>query len=340
MRADRLLSLMRLLQSGGNMTAHELAERLEVSERTIYRDLDALSAAGIPVYASRGPGGGCALQEDYRASMIGLSASEVRSLFMSGQAGPLADLGLGKPMEDALLKVLATLPSAQRRDAARARQRVHLDAASWNRPSEEVPHLRTLQAGVWEERCLCLAYQKNDSELVERVVSPYGLVAKAGVWYLVGAVEEQIRVFRVSRVRDAKLLDETFEYPAGFDLANYWAEWCLQFKTNLPRYEVKVRVSPPTVPTLPYVFGEGMRSLTAQAAPDVEGWITIPLVFETLEEARSRLMGFGLGLEVLEPRELRESIMKLAEDLVEFYSKSSLTLSRKLGITSPPSSSS
>lgn len=323
MRADRLLSLMRLLQAGGNITAHELAQRLEVSERTIYRDLDALSAAGIPVYAARGPGGGLALQEDYRASMIGLSASEVRSLFMSGVPGPLADLGLGKPMEDALLKVLSTLPSGQRRDAARARQRVHLDAAGWNRPDEEVPHLRTIQNAVWEERCLCLSYQKSDSELVERLVEPYGLVAKASVWYLVGKVEGQMRVFRVSRVQGAKLLNEHFEYPEDFDLAAYWAEWCLQFKYNLlPRYIVKVRVSPAAQVMLPYVFGEGMRNLMAQSGlPDAEGWIILPLNFDSLEVARSRLLGFGAALEVLEPPELRDSLIKLAEELINFYAK-------------------
>jgi predicted DNA-binding transcriptional regulator YafY len=313
---------MLLLQTNGSMTARELSERLEVSERTIYRDLDALSGAGIPVYAERGPGGGLALSEDYRTSLTGLNESEVRSLFMSGVPGPLADLGLGKPMEDALLKLLASLPSTQRQDATRARQRIYLDAAGWNRPDEEVPHLKTMQEAIWQERRLCLIYRRGDkSEASERIVDPYGLVAKATVWYLVGAVEGQVRVFRVSRVNDAHLLDEHFQYPADFDLATYWTGWLVQFRTSLPRYPVTVRVSPQAIPILPMIFGEGIHTTIEKSGPpDAEGWRTLPLVFDSAEVARGRLLSFGAQLEVLEPPELRESIVKLAAELLDFYS--------------------
>ncbi len=323
MRADRLLSILLMLQTGGRITAQELAERLEVSGRTIYRDLDALSAAGIPVYAERGPGGGCALLEDYKTDLTGLNEAEIRTLFMSGAAGPLADLGLGRALEDALLKLLASLPSATRRDAERARQRLHLDAAGWNRPEEAVPHLRTIQEAVWQDRQLCLVYRRGDAaQAVERLVEPYGLVAKATVWYLVGASEGEVRVFRVSRMADARLTDTTFSRPKDFDLAAYWTEWCSQFKAGLPRYPVTLRVSPEGTNLLPHALGEGVRAIIERAgSADTAGWRTLSLHFESLENARSRLLGLGTTVEVIEPAELRESFLTLTRELAAFYAQ-------------------
>ena len=322
MRADRLLSLLLLLQAKGRTTAQELAERLEVSERTIYRDLDALSMAGIPVFAERGPGGGCTLAEDYRTNLTGLSETEVRTLFMSGARGPLADLGLGKSMEDALLKLLASLPSHHRRDAEIARQRIHLDAAGWNRTEELVPYLSVIQEALWQERRLHLQYRRGaTNELVTGLVEPYGLVAKASIWYLVAQSEANLRAFRVSRIHGATLSNETFSYPSNFDLANYWAEWCEQFITGLPRYPVTVRVAPQGIPILPHLFGEGIRLVVEQAPPaDSEGWITIPLLFQSLENARGRLLALGSLVEVLEPTELRHSLIQQVEEIVAFYS--------------------
>jgi predicted DNA-binding transcriptional regulator YafY len=170
-----------LLQTRKKVTAQTLAKRLEVSERTIYRDLEALSSAGIPVYAERGPRGGWSLLEDYRVNLNRLTESEVNTLFMSGAAGPLTDLGLGKAREDALLKLLAALPSVYRSNAERARQRIHLDAASWFHRGEEVPYVPLVQEAVWNDRRLRLTYQRGDNELIERGVDRYGLVAKASV---------------------------------------------------------------------------------------------------------------------------------------------------------------
>lgn len=322
MRADRLLSILLILQSSGRTTAQDLAERLEVSERTIYRDLDALSAAGVPVYAERGPGGGCILAEDYRTNLTGLNEGEVRALFMSGGAAALHDLGLGRTSDDAMLKLFAALPAAYRRDAERARQRLHLDAAGWNRPEEEVPFLRVLQEAVWQDRKLCLVHRRGDGDFVERIVSPYGLVAKASVWYLVAAVEGDIRTFRVSRIQSVLLIEEHFERPADFDLAAFWTAWCVQFKTNLPQYPVTIRIKQETLPWLHHVFGEGIHSKLKRAAPpDSEGRVTLTFNFETLEGARGRLLGLGTMVEVLEPLELRENIFNLAAELVAFYAR-------------------
>jgi predicted DNA-binding transcriptional regulator YafY len=321
MRADRLLTILLHLQTNQRVTAQKLARKLEVSERTIYRDIEALSAAGVPVYAERGPGGGCALLGEYRTSLTGLNEGDVRALLLSGAPGPLADLGLDKALEAALLKLLAVLPSARRPEIERARQRLHLDAAAWNVPvSEEVPHLRAIQEAVWQERKLRLSYRRNDQKLVERVVNPLGLVAKASVWYLVSAVGEERRVYRVSRVQAAELIDEPFTRPAGFDLAAFWAEWCAGFRASLMHYPVTLRAAPAALPTLPAVFGESIYTLIEQAdPPDAEGWITLRLSFEAPEVACSMLLGFGALIEVLEPAELRERITQKAEQIVAFY---------------------
>lgn len=315
-RADRLLILLLLLQTRGRVTAQALAKRLEVSERTIYRDLQALSLAGVPVYAERGPGGGWQLLEDYRTNLTRLTEAEVNTLFMSGIAGPIADLGLGKAGEDALLKLLAALPSMYRRKAEQARERIYLDAAGWFHREEEVPYLQIVQEAVWQDRRLRLSYPRSDCDVAERVVDPYGLVAKASVWYLVAASAGEMRVFRVSRIHAAEVMEETFRRPTDFDLRAFWAQWCMEFETSLYRYPVKLRVAPGAVPELTHVFGDWVQTLIKQAAsPDDEGWITLSLMFEGLPQARARLFALGSMVEVLEPVELRKSMVDLATQI-------------------------
>ena len=221
MRADRLLSLLLLLQTKGRVPARELATLLEVSERTIYRDLDALSAAGVPVYTDRGRGG-CLLTDDFRTTLTGLTETEIRSLFISGTLGPLTELGLAKALDAALLKFVSTLSLANRRDVERVCQKMYLDTAGWFQSPEAVPYLPAIQAAVWQEYKIRLNYRKADGTLVDRLVDPYGLVAKASIWYLVGAVDGEVRVFRVSRVQALAPTDEPSERPQEFDLAAYW----------------------------------------------------------------------------------------------------------------------
>lgn len=320
MRADRLLSLLMLLQIKGRATAQELAERLEVSERTIYRDIEALSIAGVPVYAERGPGGGCMLAEGYRTNLTGLKEAEVRTLFMPGVAGPLTDLGVSKELEAALLKLLAALPSAHQRNIERTRQRLYMDAVGWYHSNEEVPFLQMLQTAVWQDRRVRLTYRKHNGETFERTIDPLGLVAKAGVWYMVAVSHNELRVFRVSRVRNVVLTDEQCQRPEGFNLEQYWATWRHDFQNSLSKYPVKVRISPLFLPILPQVMGETIHSRIEEAGPaDAEGWLTLPLMFETLEHARSYILGFGTMVEVLEPLELRTNIKQLAAGIVEFY---------------------
>ena len=322
MRADRLLILLLLLQTRGRVTAQSLAKRLEVSERTIYRDLEALSLAGVPVYAERGPGGGWKLLEDYRTNLSRLTETEVNTLFMSGIASPMADLGLGKVGEDALLKLLAALPSVYRRNAERARQCIHLDAAGWFHREEEVPCLQVIQEAVWNDRRLRITHQKVDAGVVERVVDPYGLVAKTSIWYMVAATEGEMRVFRVSRIQSVEMTEECFDRPAEFDLRVFWAQWSAEFESSVRGYPVTLRVSPECIPSLSYVFGKSIYTLIKEAdAPDAEGWITLTLRFETLQDARSRLLGLGTMVEVMEPRELRDSLADFAARIATFYAK-------------------
>ena len=320
MRADRLLSLLMVLQIKGRSTAQELAERLEVSERTIYRDIEALSIAGVPVYAERGPGGGCVLAEGYRTNLTGLKEAEVRTLFMPGVTGPLTDLGVSKELEAALLKLLAALPSAHQRNIERTRQRLYMDAVGWYHANEPVPFLQLLQGAVWQDRKVQITYCKGNGEVVERIVDPLGLVAKAGIWYMVAVSHNELRIFRVSRVHAVVLTNEQCQRPEGFNLEQFWATSSRDFLASLSKYPVTVRVSPLFLAILPPAMGETVHSRIEEAGPpDAEGWLTISLTFESLEHARSYILGFGTMIEVLEPLELRTNIKQLAEGIVEFY---------------------
>lgn len=322
MRADRLLSLLMLLQTRGQMTAREMAEELEVSERTIYRDIDALSAAGVPVYAIRGPGGGCALMEGYRTDLTGLTRDEVRALFLISVPAPLADLGLSHQLGAALRKLSAALPVTRRIDEQQLRERIHLDSVWWHQQEEPVPYLRKIQDAVWSDRRLHLTYRLPFQTESERLVDPYGLVAKAGVWYVVCAQGDRIRVYRVSDVLGAREADESFQRPPDFDLGTFWKSWCADYERNRPQYPVTVRVAPGLLRYLPHFFGEPIRDNIARAgSSDAEGWLTLTLSFETFEAARERILGFGRAVEVLEPAALRDSVQDFATQVAALYAR-------------------
>src|ERR1051325_7154818 len=223
MRADRLLSIMLLLQIYRRLTAGELARRLEVSERTIHRDMEALSTAGVPVVAERGAGGGWALVDGYRTNLTGLNGEEIQSLFAATPSRLLSDLSLDKAADAAHVKLLAALPESSRSLAEYARERIHVDSAGWGGAEERAPHLRTIQEAVWQGRRLFIAYARGcESPDAELEVDPLGLVAKGGVWYMVAAVGGDARSYRVSRVRAARLSEEAAARPEGFDLAAFW----------------------------------------------------------------------------------------------------------------------
>ncbi len=242
MRASRLVNLLLLLQSRGGLTAGELADELEVSVRTIHRDVDALSAAGVPIFAERGPHGGIRLVDGYRTRLTGMTADEAEAVFLSGLPGPAAELGLGTVVAAARLKVLAALPAELRSRASRLVERFHLDAAGWFQAGEPVPHLGTVAEAVWEGQALRIEYRRERMP-VARDLGPLGVVLKGGVWYLVATSDGQIRTYRVSRIVSAAPLGHAFERPAGFDLAAYWAESSAAYERDSPRIAVVVRVA-------------------------------------------------------------------------------------------------
>lgn len=318
MRADRLLSILLLLQSRGRMTARELATRLEVSERTIHRDMEALGAAGIPVVAERGTGGGWELLEEYRTNLTGLNPAEIQALALAGPARIMADLGLDKASDAAFLKLLAALPATRRFDAEFVRQRIYVDTGGWHPSGEAVPPtLRALQDAIWQGHRLQLTYGRDDGGTSERVVDPLGLVAKGNVWYLIAAVEGELRTYRVSRVQAARITGEPCVRPIGFDLAAYWEDSKARFVTNLPRYPAVVRVDAAILPRLRYGGWFARIEETGEAGPD--GWIRVAIRFETEEEACSFVLGFGPQIEVLDPAALREKVLRAAERIVAVY---------------------
>lgn len=318
MRADRLISILMLLQTKGQMTAQELADRLEVSPRTIYRDLDALSAAGVPVYAERGPQGGCMLLESYRTNLTGLKEDEVRALFMFTVPGLLADLGADKASEAAMLKLTAALPVPFQKDIERLRHRIHLDAAPWFQPEEPVPFLSLLQTAVWEQRRVRLQYRRGDGLWIKRLVAPYGLVAKTSIWYVVVELHGRYWVYRVSRIQEAEMTDGTFERADSFNLAEYWTQWCRRFERDQEKVAVTLQVAPAGVPNLVPVFGDGLYQVL-EAATTENGRLTFTLTFASEAAACQQLMGLGTAVEILNPPALRQRIAEMSQQLFAFY---------------------
>jgi predicted DNA-binding transcriptional regulator YafY len=320
MRASRLVSLLLLLQTRGRMTAAELATELEVSVRTVHRDVDALAEAGVPIYAERGPHGGVRLVDGYRTRLTGMTGEEAEALFLSGLPGPAAELGLGTVVTAARLKVLAALPPELRTRASRLVERFHLDAAGWFQHGEAVPHLPVLAECVWETRRVEIDYERAD-RTVSRVTEPLGLVLKGGVWYLVARTDEQIRTYRVSRVARADPLEDRFERPENFDLASYWEESSAAYEREAPRIELTVRIPGQRLGLLRAIVGERAIVESEQLGePDENGWISLRLRVDWPEEAPRTLLGMGPDLEVIEPAGVRERIAELARGVMDRYS--------------------
>ncbi|HEX8501242.1 MAG TPA: YafY family protein [Pyrinomonadaceae bacterium] len=318
MRADRLLSIMLLLQIYRRLTAAELARRLEVSERTIHRDMDALSTAGVPVVAERGTGGGWALADGYRTNLTGLNGEEIQTLFAGLPGRLLADLNLGRASDAAHVKLLAALPASSRADAEYARSRIHVDVAGWGSAVEALPHLHTIQEAVWQGRKLRLAYGTGRGEpAAERLVDPLGLVAKGSVWYLVARAGGEVRSYRVSRVASAGLTDEPSERPEGFDLAAFWAGSVARFREEMPRFDATFRAHRSVLHLLHYA-GRFSR-LEEAAEPDAEGWAVVRMRFQFEEDACGLALSFGTRVEVVAPPGLRDKVLKMAEEVVAFY---------------------
>lgn len=324
MRASRLVQLLLMLQSRGRVTAAVLAEELEVSERTIHRDVDALSAAGVPIYAERGPHGGIQLVDGYRTRLTGLTGDEAEALFLSGIPGPAAELGLGTVVAAARLKVLASLPTELRARASRLVERFHLDAAGWFQAGESVPHLAALADAVWESRQLRIRYRRGEGS-VERVIDPLGLVLKGGIWYVVGASEGQVRTYRARRILDAEPTGETFARPQDFELAQHWTESIAAYERSTPHVVVTVRVDPAALGVLADLVGErALRRAERLEDTGDDGWYRLRMSVDWPEEVPGRLLAMGGSLEVLEPAEIRERALELARSAIDRHATSAM----------------
>ncbi|MFG2089009.1 helix-turn-helix transcriptional regulator [Spirillospora sp. NPDC048824] len=320
MRAARLISIVLLLQSRGTMTAGELARELEVSERTVYRDMEALSAAGVPVYADQGRAGGYRLVGGYRTRLTGLTREEAEALFLSGLPGPAGDMGRGDAVAAAELKVLAALPASLRDAPSRAGQRFHLDAPGWFGEAGPPPLLRDLARAVWEDECVELRYRRGDTE-VTRAAEPYGLVLKNGTWYLIARVGGRPRTYRVDRVTEVRPTGSSFERDEDFDLPGHWREQAEAFVRSMLREEVTVRLSPAGMRVLRYAVEPYAAQRAAEGAgePDAQGWVVTALPVESMAVAASELMRLGPEAEVLAPPELRERMADGAARLAGLY---------------------
>ncbi|MFE7860566.1 helix-turn-helix transcriptional regulator [Streptomyces sp. NPDC057403] len=322
MRAARLIKMVLLLQSRSSMTAAELARELEVSERTVTRDAQALSEAGVPVYADRGRAGGYRLIGGYRTRLTGLARSEAEALFLSGVPGALREMGLEDAASAARLKVSAALlPSL--RDASRtAAQRFHLDAPNWFTEPKAPALLPAVADAVWDDRRITARYRGRDTE-VERTLEPYGLVLKAGVWYLCARVAERgtYRVYRIDRFTAVDGGEERFERDEDFDLPAFWEERAEQFARSILRDEVVVRLSEAGARALPHAVdpAAAREALAAAGSPGPDGWVTLTLPVESEEVAHAQLAGLGPEVEVLAPPRLRERFASDAARLAALY---------------------
>ena len=328
MRASRLLAILMLLQTRGRMTADALAAEVEVSVRTIYRDIDQLSAADIPVYGDRGPSGGFALLDGYRTKLTGLTPAEAETLFLAGLPGPAAELGLGGALAAAQLKLTAALPERARAAAQRIAQRVHLDAVGWFRSAEETGLLPAIAQAVWNETFLDVRYNETFLDVrykmgagsVVRRLKPLGLVLKAGVWYLVAQVREQTRTYRVAQILEAAASEERFERPRDFDLAAAWTAAAQAYERGVYRDAAVLRVSPKAMTRLEMLGAPVARAASETAGPpEQDGWRRLTIPIESIDQAAADLIRLGTEIEVLEPAALRRRIADLARAVARVY---------------------
>ncbi len=322
MRASRLLSLLMLLQSRGRVSAQTLAEALEVSVRTIHRDVDELSASGVPIWADRGRLGGFQLQPGWRTRVDGLTAPEAQAIFLSGLPGPAAELGLGEAMASAQLKLLAALPDGWREDARRVSARFHLDPAGWFQGPSANDHLPAIAQAVWSERCVAMRYESWKGEVARRV-DPLGLVLKGGVWYLAARTasgEKGMRTYRLSNILELEVTEESFQRPPDFDLAAWWLASTKRFERKLAVDTAQLRVSASGMKTLRELGAEVAQAAEASASePDEAGWRRVTIPIESITYAASQVLRLGVQAEVIEPAALRRELLERVSAIAALY---------------------
>ena len=320
MRADRLISMVMLLQSHEMMTAEELSVELEVSPRTIYRDVEALNMAGVPIYTDRGPGGGIALIDSYRTTLTGMNEDEARALFMMSIPQSLVDLGVGQNLKSALYKLAAALPQDQIAQAAQTKQRIFLDSSPWKTTTEPVIHLETLQEALWRDNVLRVVFRGYFDSQIEIEVAPLGLVAKMNTWYLLGKMDGYIKVIKVKDILEVGITEKTFYRDENFNLELSWKAWCKTYQDHQPGYPVRAKIIPELTDKISRYLGEEVKYEIIKKGIEPTGeWVEVNLTFENFFAAREILLSLGRAIEVLEPQALRCSVIDYASQIIEFY---------------------
>jgi predicted DNA-binding transcriptional regulator YafY len=315
MKSGRLLGMLLLLQARGRMSARDLAGRLEVSQRTVYRDIDALSAAGVPVHAERGANGGIVLADGYRKALTQFNEDEIRALFAAGN-NLLSDIGIEDGLPRALEKLEGALPEPQRRAASTMRRRVYVDHRRWKQLAQPREHLAQLRVAIWEDRRVRLRYKDQTQKRTERVIDPFGLVAKAGVWYLVARYGAEMRTFRAERILGVEETEERFVRPDDFDLVSFWRQWTTEYEERLPAYPVILRVPPDQAEEVcsyweAHVLDNGARSATH----------LVKVIFPSESTALHQIIAWGDRSEIVEPDTLREMVVARAQEVVNHHSR-------------------
>ena len=327
MQASRLLSILMLLQSRGRTSAQVLADELEVSVRTIYRDVDRLSASGVPIWADPGRHGGFQLREGWRTKLDGLTAPEAQAVFLAGLPGPAAELGLGDALASAQLKLMAALPPEWRDDAQRVGTRFHLDPVDWYREAPGADEkLALIARAVWQPERIAVRYDSWQG-VSERELEPLGLVLKAGTWYVVarsappGGPAKPPRTYRLQGILELEMLGQPFTRPRRFDLAAYWRESTRRFEAELYRGEARLTLSPRGLRLLREQGSAVAEAARRSARPDPrrDGWVTVRVPIESTEQAARQQLKFGADAIVLGPKDLRERMASQLKAMVALY---------------------
>jgi len=317
-KASRLLSILMLLQARTRMTAPALARLLEVSERTVLRDIDQLSAAGVPVWGERGRNGGFLLRAGWSTDLTGLTEAEASALFLAGLPDAATELGLGAAAASARLKVIAGLPAPWREQAGRVADRLHIDPIDWYRVAETPARLREVVAAVWSSRRIEVRYQSWD-RVSERQLDPLGVVLKAGAWYLVARSvrSQRIATYRLANVQQLEVSDTCFERPRNFQLAHYWTESIVRFEAELNRLKAHARLSPRGAS---WLANARLKCVPCGASGDaINGWREVLIPIESIEHGARQLLALGAEIEVLGPPELRQQLARIAHAVLQAH---------------------
>jgi len=316
MRADRLLSIILLLQKHHHLTAHELARQLSVTERTIYRDIDALSLSGVPIYTQSGPNGGCFLDESYRTSLNWFTGDELQTLIFASHTHPIQDLHLNKHHDNALMKLFAQLPERYQDQVQLMQQRLYFDASQWYNERTPPAQLNQLKQIVWEDQLIQVIYESWNNKLTQITIAPYSLVYKAGNWYTVAQNQDtqQFRTYRISRLTDIRFLNQSFQRDITFDIATYWADNAQQFAQQLPHYPVQLEIKS----GLRHFFRQVMQG-RYEIIEDKGETLILNVSYTVMEEARMSVLGMGNSATVITPNELRVQVKLYAQQVIQHY---------------------